>query len=324
MSLTLRLSALALGFGLDLLLGDPQWLPHPVRAMGRLIALLEPPLRRLCPKTQRGQRGAGLLLVLLVLGISTGLTAALLWLCGQVSVWLAFGAEALLCYQLLATKSLAQASNGVYQALDRQDLPAARGAVAMIVGRDTETLDETGVSKAAVETVAENASDGVVAPLLFMALGGATLGMFYKATNTMDSMVGYQNDQYLDFGRAGALWDDVLNFIPARLAGLLMALSAIPAGFDGANAVRIFFRDRKNHKSPNSAHTEAAAAGALHVQLGGANYYFGQRVEKPTIGDPDRPVEPRDIRRANRLLYATALLALALFCLLPLGLRLLH
>ncbi|MEG1072214.1 MAG: adenosylcobinamide-phosphate synthase CbiB [Oscillospiraceae bacterium] len=323
MTLTLRLLALFLGFGLDLIFGDPHWLPHPVRAIGWLIEHLEKPLRRLFPKTPRGEQTAGLFLVLLVLGISTALTAGVLALCGLVSPWLRFGLEALICYQLLATKSLAGESRKVYTALKTEGLDSARRAVSMIVGRDTAELDEVGVSKAAVETVAENASDGVLAPLLFLALGGAPLGMFYKATNTMDSMVGYKNEQYLHFGRMAALWDDVLNFIPARLAGVLMCLAAFPAGLDGKNAFRIFLRDRKNHKSPNSAHTEAVAAGALHIQLGGGSYYFGQWVEKQTMGDKDRAVEPEDILRAIRLLYATALLGLLLFCLVPLGLTVL-
>ena len=188
----------------------------------------------------------------------------------------------------------------------------------MIVGRDTDRLDETGVAKAAVETVAENTSDGVIAPLLFLVLGGAPLGMLYKAANTMDSMVGYKNNQYLYYGRAAARLDDVLNWIPARLAGVLMCLGAVLCGYDGRGAWRIFLRDRKQHKSPNSAHTEAACAGALGVQLAGSNYYFGKLVEKPTIGDDLRAVEAFDIVRAGRLLYATAFLALFFFCGVPL------
>ena len=312
-----HLSALALGFLLDLLLGDPHWAPHPVRLMGWVIARLEKLLRRLFPATEPGLRLAGFCLVVLTAGLSTGAAAALLWLCGQVSPWLAFAVETLLCYQLLATKALRDESMKVCAALEAEDLPAARQAVSMIVGRDTDRLNEAGVARAAVETVAENASDGVIAPLLFMAVGGGVLGVFYKACNTMDSMVGYKNDRYLWFGRCAARWDDVVNFIPARLAGVLMCLAAPLAGLDGKNAWRIFRRDRKNHKSPNSAHTEAAAAGALHVQLAGPNYYFGKLVEKPTIGDDDRPISAEDIRRVNRLLYATAALAL-LLCLLPL------
>lgn len=318
MTITLRLFALLLGFLLDLLLGDPRWLPHPIRAIGALIAALEKILRKIFPKNRSGQLAGGVALVILVLVLSGGFTLLVLWLCGKVGLWLRFLAETILCFQLLATRSLKGESMKVYKALKAGDLEGARYAVSMIVGRDTQCLDEAGVARAAVETVAENASDGVIAPLIFLAIGGAPLGMVYKAVNTMDSMVGYKNDQYLWFGRCAARLDDVVNFIPARLAGLLMCLGAGFSGFDAPNALRIFRRDRKNHKSPNSAHTEAAAAGALHIQLGGSNYYFGKLVEKPTIGDADHPVEPLDIVRVNRLMYATAFLALVLCCGVPL------
>ena len=318
MTITLRLFALLLGFLLDLLLGDPRWLPHPIRAIGALIAGLEKVLRKIFPKNRSGQLAGGVALVILVLVLSGGFTLLVLWLCGKVGLWLRFLAETILCFQLLATRSLKGESMKVYKALKAGDLEGARYAVSMIVGRDTQCLDEAGVARAAVETVAENASDGVIAPLIFLAIGGAPLGMVYKAVNTMDSMVGYKNDQYLWFGRCAARLDDVVNFIPARLAGLLMCLGAGFSGFDAPNALRIFRRDRKNHKSPNSAHTEAAAAGALHIQLGGSNYYFGKLVEKPIIGDADHPVEPLDIVRVNRLMYATAFLALVLCCGVPL------
>ena len=308
-----HLTALLIGFCLDLLLGDPHWAPHPVRAIGALIAGLEKLLRRLLPKSPSGELAGGVALVLLTLAIPTGLTVLLLWACNLVSPWLALAVESLLSYQLLATKSLAAESRKVYDALKTGDLDQARYAVSMIVGRDTDRLDEAGV-----ETVAENASDGVIAPLIFLAIGGAPLGMFYKAANTMDSMVGYKNDQYLYFGRAAAKFDDILNLIPARVAGVLMCLGGAAAGYDGKNAWRIFIRDRKNHKSPNSAHTEAACAGALQLRLAGPNYYFGQLVEKPYIGDDQRPIEPLDILRSGRILYATAFFALLVFCGVPL------
>ena len=314
----MHLLALLIGFCLDLLLGDPHWAPHPVRAIGALIAGLEKGLRRLFPKSPAGELAGGVVLVVFTLAIPTGLTVGVLWVCRQASPWLALGVESVLSYQLLATKSLAAESRKVYDALKAGDLDKARYAVSMIVGRDTAVLDEAGVSRAAVETVAENASDGVIAPLLFLAVGGAPLGMLYKAANTMDSMVGYRNETYLYFGRTAARLDDVLNFLPARMAGVLLCLGAAAAGYDGKNAWRIFQRDRKNHKSPNSAHTEAACAGALQLRLAGPNFYFGKLVDKPYIGDDQRPIEPLDILRAGRILYATAFFALLLFCGLPL------
>ncbi len=312
------LSALLAGFCLDLLLGDPPGAPHPVRAVGALIAGLEKLLRRIVPKSPGGELAGGVLLVVLTLGVSGGAVLGLLWLCRWLPVWVSFAVQTLLSYQLLAARSLRDESVKVYRALKTGTLEESRRAVSMIVGRDTDGLDEAGVARAAVETVAENASDGVVAPLIFLALGGAPLGMIYKAANTLDSMVGYRNERYLYFGRAAARLDDVLNWIPARLAGVLMCLAARPAGFDGRNALRVFRRDRRKHKSPNSAHTEAACAGALHIQLAGPAQYFGKILEKPFIGDPDRPLEAADILRANRLMYAAAFLTLALVCGAPL------
>ena len=309
----LSILAVVLGFVLDLLIGDPHWLYHPIRLVGALISALEKLLREVFPKNKNGELTAGVFLLALTAGITTGCAWGLLYLAGRIHPWVRFALETVMCYQLLATKALKDETMKVYTALSRGDLKQARYAVSMVVGRDTEVLDETGVTKAAVETVAENASDGVIAPLLFLAIGGAPLGFFYKAVNTMDSMVGYKNDKYLYFGRAAARFDDVLNYIPARLSGALMSAAASFCGLDAGNAWKIFLRDRRNHSSPNSAHTEAAAAGALHIQLAGNAYYFGKLYEKPTIGDPDRPVEYEDIRRVNRLLYATAVLTLIVF-----------
>ena len=309
----LSILAVVLGFVLDLLIGDPHWLYHPIRLVGAQISALEKLLRGVFPKNKNGELTAGVFLLALTAGITTGCAWGLLYLAGRIHPWVRFALETVMCYQLLATKALKDETMKVYTALSRGDLKQARYAVSMVVGRDTEVLDETGVTKAAVETVAENASDGVIAPLLFLAIGGAPLGFFYKAVNTMDSMVGYKNDKYLYFGRAAARFDDVLNYIPARLSGALMSAAASFCGLDAGNAWKIFLRDRRNHSSPNSAHTEAAAAGALHIQLAGNAYYFGKLYEKPTIGDPDRPVEYEDIRRVNRLLYATAVLTLIVF-----------
>lgn len=300
------------GFLLDLLLGDPQRLWHPVQGIGWLIARGEPLLRRIFPPSEKGELAAGAVLVLLVCGISWLLPTVLLLILWHVHPVLAVVVESVFCWQILATKSLRVESMRVYTALTTGTLEQARAAVSRIVGRDTDQLDAAGVTRAAVETVAENTSDGSVAPLLFLLLGGAPLGFFYKAVNTLDSMIGYKSDNYLYFGRAAARLDDVLNFIPARLSALLMLCSAYLLGFDGANAERIFRRDRFNHQSPNSAQTESVCAGALRVQLAGDAFYFGKRVQKPTIGDALRPIDPADIVRANRLLYGTAGLCFAI------------
>ena len=307
-----HIGALACGFALDALLGDPYEMPHIIRLIGTTIAQTERALRRVFPKSPVGERAAGAALVIAVAGASTGAATALRKLTYGVSPWLGFAAESFVCYQMIAAKQLRIEALRVHDALGQEGLVAGRKAVSMIVGRDTQELDEAGVVRAAVETVAENASDGVVAPLLFMALGGAPAGVLYKAVNTMDSMVGYKNERYRHFGTAAARTDDVLNFVPARLTGVLMCLVAPLVGLDGAGAWRVFWRDRKKHASPNSAHPEAACAGALGVQLAGPASYFGVVHDKPTIGDATRPIEPSDIVASTRLLEATSWAALAL------------
>ena len=304
--------ALILGFLLDLAFGDPRWLYHPIRLIGNLIAWAEKPFRAVFPKSEKGELTAGVFFAVFVVAVSTAVPALVLFLAAKLSIWLAFALEVFWSFQILAAKSLKTESMRVYEALKEGELEKARKAVSMIVGRDTERLTEEGVAKAAVETVAENSSDGVVAPLIFLAVGGPVLGFFYKSVNTLDSMVGYKNDRYLYFGRFSAKLDDVLNFIPARISGLLLVTASPLAGLDVKGAWRIFKRDRKNHASPNSAQTEAAAAGALGVQLAGDAWYFGKLYKKPTIGDALRPVGYEDIRRVNRLMYAAVCLALAL------------
>ena len=300
------------GFVLDCLFGDPAWLPHPVVYMGKAISALEKRLRARLPKTPQGELLGGAI-VAFCLPVGTFLLTSLVCLgAARISPWLGLAVQMFWCGQALAAKGLAQESTNVYRELVKPDLPAARRAVSRIVGRDTQALTAEGVTKAAVETVAENASDGVIAPLLYMLLGGAPLALTYKAINTMDSMVGYKNTQYLYFGRAAAKLDDIANYLPSRFAALLWVAAAALTGNDARNAWRIWRRDRRNHASPNSAQTESACAGALNVQLAGPAYYFGEYYPKPTIGDAVRPIEPEDIRRADRMMYAESLLALAL------------
>lgn len=307
-----HLIALVCGYVLDALFGDPYQMPHIIRLIGTLISGAERLLRRIFPPTPLGERMAGAVLVMLVAGGCSGCTWLVLGLLSRVSPQLAWVVETFVCYQMLAAKQLRIEALRVADALENEGLVAARTAVSMIVGRDTAELDEAGVVRAAVETVAENASDGVVAPLLFMAVGGAPAGVLYKAVNTMDSMVGYKNDRYRYFGTVAARLDDLLNWVPARLTGVLMCLVAPLVGLDGARAWRIFLRDRLKHASPNSAHPEAACAGALGVRLAGPASYFGVVHDKPYIGDDNRPIERADIGRACRLLKATSLAALVL------------
>ena len=300
------------GFVLDAIFGDPAWLPHPVVYMGKAISVLEKGLRARLPKTPEGELWGGRILAFCLPVGTLALTSIVCMGAAALHPLLGLAVQMFWCGQALAAKGLVQESMNVYRELTKPDLPAARIAVSRIVGRDTEALTVEGVTKAAVETVAENANDGVIAPLFYMLLGGAPLALTYKAINTMDSMVGYKNTQYLYFGRAAAKLDDVANYLPSRIAALLWVAAAALTGNDARSAWRIWRRDRRNHASPNSAQTESACAGALNVQLAGPAYYFGEYYKKPTIGDSVRPIEPEDIRRADRMMYAESLLALAL------------
>ena len=300
------------GFVLDLLFGDPAWLPHPVVYMGRAISALEQRLRARLPRTPQGELLGGAILAF-CLPVGTFLLTSLVCLgAAALSPWLGLAVQMFWCGQALAAKGLAQESTRVYRELIKPDLPAARRAVSRIVGRDTQNLTLEGVTKAAVETVAENASDGVIAPLLYMLLGGAPLALTYKAINTMDSMLGYKNKKYLYFGRCAAKLDDAANWLPSRLAALLWVAAAALTGGSAKGAWRIWRRDRHNHASPNSAQTESACAGALGVQLAGPAYYFGTYYDKPTIGDALRPIEPEDILRADRMMYTESVFALVI------------
>ncbi len=299
-----------LGYFLDLVIGDPRGMWHPICLIGRIISLCERILRKIFPEKKGGQLVAGGLLVALVLFFTFVISTAVL-LVGFALHWgLGFGLMTYMAYAIFATKSLRVESMKVYTALQQKGLQAGQEAVAMIVGRDTKTLNEEGVIKATVETIAENTSDGVIAPMIYMMIGGPILGFLYKAVNTMDSMVGYKNDKYLYFGRAAAKVDDGWNLIPARLSALFLILGAKVARQDSKEAYRIYIRDRRNHASPNSAQTESVVAGALHVQLAGDAYYFGKLYSKPTIGDAIRPIQALDILRTNKMMYAASALAM--------------
>lgn len=319
-----HITAFLLGFLLDLCLGDPHFLPHPVQFIGALIQKTEKRLRRQKEKTDKGQekreqqeQKSGVYLVVIVLLVTGFFSAALLGLAYWIHVYAGTMAEAVMTWQILAAKSLRTESMKVWKALKNGNLEKARRELSMIVGRDTDGLLEEGIIKAAVETVAENTSDGVIAPMVYTALGGPVLGFLYKAVNTMDSMVGYKNDTYLHFGRAAAKLDDIVNYIPARLGAYLMIAAAFLGGknFSGRHAFVVFRRDRFCHASPNSAQTESACAGALGIRLSGDASYFGKIVKKPYIGDALRPVSKEDIKLANLLMYRTAWLG-ELLCLL--------
>lgn len=304
------------GFVLDLLIGDPHFIPHPVRLIGSLISFLDKRLN--CDagcnisekKLNLIKYKRGMLLAFTVIFATFAISVIIIVAAYSINLYAGVIAEAVMTWQILATKCLRVESMRVYDALRTDGVDAGRRAVSMIVGRDTSVLDAAGVTRAAVETIAENTSDGVIAPMLYTAIGGPVLGFVYKAVNTMDSMLGYKNDKYMYFGRFAARLDDVVNFIPARISAYLMIAAAFIGGrqFDGKNAYRIFKRDRFNHASPNSAQTESVCAGALRVQLAGDAVYFGKLVKKKYIGDGLREIEYEDIKRANRLMYITAFL----------------
>ena len=304
--------SILIGFLLDCVLGDPRRFPHPICLIGNFISFMEKVLRRIFPKSERGELAAGAVLAAVVPAAAFGVSFVILMLCQAVSPVLKFAVETFFCYQIFAAKSLKDESMRVYRYVEAGDIENSRKYLSWIVGRDTKELSFEKIDKAVVETVAENTSDGVVAPLIFMVIGGAPLAFLYKGVNTLDSMVGYKNDRYLYFGRASAKLDDFLNFIPARLTGLAMCAGAFFTGLDFRSAFRIYRRDRKNHSSPNSAHPESACAGALNVQLGGDAYYFGKLYRKKTIGDDIRPVDSGDIKLAIRLMYAASVICLGL------------
>lgn len=301
--------SLIAGYTLDLIIGDPQGFPHPIRLIGKLIEQVEKKLRIKC-NNDNDERKAGAVLWFTVVGTSFIVPLLILFLASKINITFSIILESIMCYYILATRSLRDESMKVYTSLKNNNIIEARRFLSFIVGRDTEKLNEISVAKAAVETVAENTSDGVIAPMIFILIGGAPLGFMYKAINTLDSMVGYKNEKYINMGRFSAIADDVANYFPSRISAYLMIAAAFITKMDYKNAFKIYKRDRLNHKSPNSAQTESVCAGALNIMLGGNNYYEGILESKPTIGDDKRTVETEDIKRANKLMYATSLLCL--------------
>ncbi len=300
-----------IGFVIDFILGDPYNLPHPVRWIGNLISGLD----RLMYREEDSDKKKfikGMILAIIVIVVTVSLPLIILFFTYKVNKIIGIFVEGVMCYYLIAPKSLKKESMKVCKELEKGNTKGARYAVSMIVGRDTESLDEKGIAKAAVETVAENTSDGVTAPIMYIVIGGAGLGFLYKAVNTMDSMIGYKNDKYMYFGRFAAKLDDVLNYIPSRVTALFMIAASGILGYDFKSAFRIWRRDRRKHKSPNSAQTEAVCAGALGLELAGDAYYFGKLVKKDTIGDNKREIEARDIKRVNNIMYVTSVMVLVI------------
>ncbi len=294
---------------MDVVFGDPHWFPHPVRMIGKYIMAFEAYIRRFA-RSAKALKISGIFLTLTTVIFTFFIAYFILLGAKAIHIWLYHVVNILIMYTCIATKSLKDESMKVYKELKSEDIQNARKMLSYIVGRDTACLDESEITRAAVETVAENTSDGVVAPLFYMFIGGAPLALAYKAANTLDSMVGYKNERFIDFGWASAKFDDLVNYIPARLTALFMIIAAMFLRLDYKESFRIMIRDRKNHSSPNCGYPEAAAAGAMSVVLGGTNMYFGKPVVKPTMGDPKRLLNKDDIILVNKLMYAVSLITI--------------
>lgn len=307
----MNLLSIYTGYALDLIIGDPYSFPHPVRFIGKLISFVEKQIRKIT-SSDKGLKIAGFFLWFVVVGVTLGSTSIVLRLF-EFNKIVYFVVNAILIYTTLATKCLKDESTKIYKVLKTGDLEKSRIQLSYIVGRDTTNLSEKEIVRATVETVAENTVDGIIAPLFYGFIGGAPLAMAYKAINTLDSTVGYKNDKYYYLGYASAKIDDIANYIPARLGVILLSLGSLLAGFNFKNALKIGIRDRKNHKSPNCALSEGAIAGALGIQLGGTNVYFGKEVYKPTIGDKSREIEIEDIVRTNKIMYSSSIISIIIF-----------
>ena len=307
----MNLLSIYTGYALDLIIGDPYSFPHPVRYIGKLISIVEKQIRKIT-SSDKGLKIAGFFLWFIVVGATFGITTLVLQLFKFNKVAY-FIVNTILIYTTLATKCLKDESVKIYKVLKTGDLEKSRIQLSYIVGRDTTNLNEKEIVRATVETVAENTVDGIIAPLFYGFIGGAPLAMAYKAVNTLDSTVGYKNDKYYYLGFASAKIDDIANYIPARLGVILLPLGSLFAGFNFKDALKIGIRDRKNHKSPNCAFSEGAVAGALGIQLGGTNVYFGKEVYKPTIGDKTREIEIEDIVRTNKIMYSSSIISIIIF-----------
>ena len=300
--------AIIIGFIIDFFVGDPHAIPHPVVAIGKLISFLDRKLR--IGDSDKRDILRGVWTVLVVSAVSIAVPSLILWVMWKIHPVAYLAVNSIMCAQIVAARELVRECSAVEKALEKGDVEGARKAVSYVVGRDTEALDKEGICRAAVETIAENGSDGVIAPLFWMFLFGAVGGFFYKAVNTMDSMLGYKNEKYLYFGRAAAKTDDFVNFIPSRISALLMIVSCPLCHLDGKNALRIFRRDRFKHKSPNAAQTESVFAGALNVRLNGPAFYGGVLHEKEYLGDDTRPIAPADIKKSGHLMYTASFMML--------------
>ena len=307
----MNLLSIYTGYALDLIIGDPYSFPHPVRYIGKLISIVEKQIRKIT-SSDKGLKIAGFFLWFIVVGATFGITTLVLQLF-KFNKLAYFIVNTILIYTTLATKCLKDESVKIYKVLKTGDLEKSRIQLSYIVGRDTTNLNEKEIVRATVETVAENTVDGIIAPLFYGFIGGAPLAMSYKAVNTLDSTVGYKNDKYYYLGFASAKIDDIANYIPARLGVILLSLGSLFAGFNFKDALKIGIRDRKNHKSPNCAFSEGAVAGALGIQLGGTNVYFGKEVYKPTIGDKTREIEIEDIVRTNKIMYSSSIISIIIF-----------
>lgn len=297
---------IVLAYILDLLIGDP-FSFHPVIWIGNLIKKLD---------QLKHTKLNGFFLLMIVSGISTLVVLALHLISYKIHLVVGIVMEVWMIYTIFATKSLDVETRKVYKALKEGDIKSARKWIGYLVSRDTSEMTESDIVKACVETISENITDGIIAPLFYITIGGAPLGWYYKSVNTLDSMVGYKNEKYKDFGYFSAKWDDVLNYIPARMTGVLILIVGSILKYDTKNGIKVLKRDKRNHASPNSAYSEAAVAGLLNIQLGGKASYFGIVSMKPTMGDENKAIEVEDIQKTKRIMYLTSAVGLLILLLL--------